>query len=439
MTGKKIRQRLCRHIACALLIAPAGSGCSRITGRASAGAEPRAVSPDREPGGPARFALCSEGLPTEGMWKCDPILADFNADGLLDLAALPRLGRGPRVWLHGPSRTWRESSAGLAYEKRSCGGGLAAADVNNDGRLDLVVADHCQGVFVYLGDGAGRWTGVARSMHPPAVRPGDTGFEIRLGAEDVAVGDVNGDGFTDIVAAASDEGGLNVYLSDGGGQSWVWTEADLPHEGWANRVALADLNADGTPDLVACMGVGPRVWLGDGNGGWREASEGLPSPMMHGLYHGVSVGDLNEDGRTDLAVANWVDGPEVYFQTSDTSWHKAPDVFSEMRGGAQGLDLGDLDGDGHLDMVVSGRLTLDGGLVRGVFAIYGDGNGGWRFDPASGLPTTGFAGMAGVAVADVDADHLADIAVASGLIVETAPGPTEPIIPQRLLLWCGQR
>jgi hypothetical protein len=253
------------------------------------------------------------------------------------------------------------------------------------------------------------------------------------------VGDVNGDGWLDIVASASDEGGINVYLSDGTGRQWTWTKASLPARGWANRVLLSDLNGDGRLDLAASLGVGPRVWLGDGEGGWRAASEGLPSPIIHGLYTGLAVGDVNEDGRPDLAVANWVDGPEVYLQQGDGSWHKAASVFPELHGGAVGIDLGDLDADGHLDIVVTGRMTLDGGYVRGVFALYGDGGGQWRFDPDSGLPTTGMAASAGVALKDIDGNGLLDVAVASGLIVETAPGPTEPAIPQRLMVWCAGR
>lgn len=372
------------------------------------------------------------------MWKCDPVVGDFNEDGLLDLAALSRLGTGPRMWLNAGKSGWTASPFGLVAPKHSCGGGLSVADVNLDGHLDLAVADHCHGVSVYLGDGAGRWTIVARELHPPMTGSDDSSDPTSAGAEDVALGDVNSDGFPDLIASASDEGGISLYLSDGTGRKWTWTQTDLPSKGWANRVMLADVNGDGSLDIVAAMGVGPRVWLGDGRGAWRAASAGLPGPVIRGLYHGIDVGDLNEDGRPDIAVANWVDGPEVYLQQSDGSWHKTPDVFPNMRGGAAGLALGDLDGDGHLDIVVSGRLTLDGGFVRGVFALYGDGAGHWSYAADSGLPETGLAFTAGVALADLNMDGRVDVVAAGGLIVETAPGPTEPVIPQRLTVWCGQ-
>lgn len=369
------------------------------------------------------------------MWKCDPVLADVNGDGVLDLAALPRLGNGPRVWLGHADGTWSPSSSGLDPGQRSCGGGLAVGDVDHDGAMDLVVGDHCQGIFVYLGNGRGGWTLAAESLHPPAAIPGDASYRVYAGTEDLALGDINEDGNLDIVASASDEGGINVYLGTGSGDTWTWTEVALQHKGWANRVMLADVNADDHLDVVASLGAGPRVWRGDGRAGFAEQSVGLPMPMIKGLYRGLAVGDVDHDGRVDLAVANWVDGPEVYLQQADGRWKKQPDVFPKMRGGAVGLDLGDLDGDGHLDMVVTGRLDRNAGYVRGVFALRGDGHGHWLYDDATGLPTAGLAACDGVTIAEQHGNHL--IAVASGLIVETVPkGPAGPALDPHVLVWC---
>jgi len=388
---------------------------------------------------PIRFQLIEKGLPTTGMWKCDPVVADVNGDGFLDIAALPRLGFGPRVWLGSADGALTESSFGLKFDKRSCGGGLAIGDLNHDGFPDLAVADHCQGIFTFLGDGTGQWKLTTRELHPPVVQPGDSKYELYLGAEDLDVGDVNSDGNLDLIAIAQDEGGLSLYLGDGTASNWTWTKTPMPGTGFGNRVMFTDVNADTHLDVVASLGVGPRVWLGDGAGQWKDASTGLPSPVIEGLFHGVDVGDIDKDGRMDIAVANWVDGPEVYLQQSDGSWKKTSDVFSEMRGGAVGLALGDLDGDDRLDIVCSGRLTLNGGYVRGVFALLNQGANGWSYLPNCGLPSTGLAAMGGVAVADLNRDGLPDVVAGSGLIVETASGPTQPTVAQRLLAWLGHR
>ncbi len=381
------------------------------------------------------FWLGSDGLPTSGMWKSDPVVADFDGDGRLDLAAHVRLGQGPKVWLSRPDGTWVDSSAGLKFSKPSCGGGLAAADFNGDGFIDLAIGDHCQGIFVFLNDGKGRWTSAITEMHPPIVEPGDAKFVQFVGVEDIAVGDVNGDGRLDIASIAQDEGGISLYLADKSAMTWTFVPTTLPATGFGNRIVMTDFNGDGHVDVAASLGVGPRVWRGDGSGGWTEFSTGLPSPIIEGLFHGLDVGDVNGDGRPDLAVANWVDGPEVYLQQADGSWKKTADVFPDMRGGAVGVALGDLDGDGRLDLVCSGRLTLDGGYVRGVFALLGDGSGHWTYVSESGLPETGLSAMGGVVIADFNGDAMPDIAAASGLLVETTAGPSQPSIPQRMLVW----
>lgn len=398
-----------------------------------------------KPAGPAPFTFAPfmTGLPEAGMWKCDPVLIDVNADNVLDLAAIPRLrvtgiGDGPRFWFGSKDGAWQQSSEGLDTGERSCGGGLDLRDINGDGQIDMLAADHCQGLFVYLGDGAGHWNMVTRQLYPQDIVDDPSRASMYIGVEDAMLGDVDGDGKLDIVAGGSDIGGIHVYLGDGTGGNWTRVQSSgLPQRDWATRIVLADMNDDGKLDVVASFSDGPRVWHGDGTGHFTEASQGLPSPIMRGIYTGLEVGDINNDGMLDFAIANWVDGPEVYLQQPDRSWSKTPDVFPDMLGGAVGLDLGDLDGDGNLDLVCSGRLDKTGGYVRGVFALQGDGAGRFHFVPNSGLPKTGLAACAGVCLADIDQDGWLDVAVGSGLVVETTPKATGPAIPQRLLVWHG--
>lgn len=390
---------------------------------------------------PIAFNLCATGLPDETeMFKCDPIFADVNQDGHLDLGAIARLGEGPRVWLGDGAGNWTESSNGLkrTNSQQSCGGGMRFVDINNDNNLDLVVGDHCAGVFVYLGDGDGNWNMVTEGLYPEDVIPVGAYQAKYVGVESVAVGDVNKDGFIDILAGSADESGVRLYLGDGTGKNWERRDGILPEKGWAVRVELHDMNKDGWLDAVCSYSEGPRVYLNDEGKTWKMGSGNMPTPMMGGIFHGLAIGDINEDGRDDVCVANWIDGPEVYLQQNDGSWQKTPDVFPQMLGGSVGIDLGDLDGDGHLDIVVTGRLSQDPGFVRGVYALLGDGAGNWRFLENSGLPTTGMAANSGCSLADINDDGTLDVAVCSGLIVETVPfGPQEPDFALKLLVWCN--
>jgi hypothetical protein len=379
------------------------------------------------------FRASSSGLPVQGIWKSTPAVVDLNTDGIPDLVALPRLGTGARVWLGTHETRWVAASDDLKLSG-TCGGGVAAADVNRDGHVDLVIADHCDGVFVYLGDGRGRWTAVVRELNAaiartPVAENEDNPF---VGTEDVAIGDVNADGFPDLVVAASNDGGLSVYLGDGTGK--VWNEVTVPdglpsgidaepgddeRAGWANRVLLADVDGDSHLDVIASYHLGPRVWRGNGAARWQPFSSGLPSPAAGGLYRALALGDVNGDGRTDLATTNVRDGVEVYVQTAEGGWRGAPSTaLSALAAGATAVALGDLDGDGHLDLVAGGRRTRN--TTSGLFVFFGDGTGQWQ-EVDAGLPPDGYPFIWGITLADVNRDGRLDIVVAAGVIAERHP------------------
>ncbi|MBW7905146.1 MAG: VCBS repeat-containing protein [Phycisphaerae bacterium] len=400
--------------------------------------EPNAVTPVEKPA--VRFRLAVEGLPTSGRWKCDPKLADVNGDGRADLVAHPRKGRGPLVWFGDGAGRWRLAPQQPKFDGLSCGGNLHIVDVNNDGISDLVVADHCRGLYVYLGDGRGEFRAVTMALNAgnADAASGTDDEQTSLGFEDVGVGDVNGDGHADLVAGSSDpDGGFTVLLGDGSGAHWTPRRTSLPSHGWVNRIRLVDVNGDGHLDVVASWHEGPRVWHGTGAGDFQDASQGLPRPTSTlGLFHGLDLADFNEDGRLDLAVMNWINGIEVYLQQPDGSWRATPDPLVELTGGGSGLAVGDLNGDGHADIVACGRLKPTVGYIYGVFALLGDGRGGFRFVAGSGLPETGLAFNFGVTVGDVNGDGLEDVIVGSGgEVASVGEGPAAPVLPALLLGW----
>jgi len=361
-----------------------------------------------------KWTLAANGLAKDGIWKSTPVLDDVNRDGFLDLGAIARLGDGAHVWLGNGKGTWRDASEGLRMTF-SCGGGVAFGDINKDGHLDLAVADHCAGVFVYLGDGHGHWKASTQALNPAALRhkTSDESEENELlGAEDVAVGDVNEDGYPDLVVSSRMEGGITVYFGDGSGKSWREATSDgLPKSGWANKILLQDIDGDGHLDVIASYYEGPRVWRGDGKGHWHDYSRGLPTSTAGGLYRGLAVGDVNEDGRLDIAVANIRTGPEIYLQTRDGGWQPTPTFRSSIKGGATALALGDLDGDGHLDLVVGGSRAVTN--QYGLFVFQGNGKAAWT-EFRTNLPLNELKFVWGVALADVNGDGVPDLAVTTG-------------------------
>jgi hypothetical protein len=369
-----------------------------------------------EPGGESgnvcpRFTPGSEGLPRAWEWRTHPALGDVNGDGHLDLAGHSRKARGPRVWQGDGRGGWTPASTGLAIPGMSCGVGVDLADVNGDGHLDLGVADHCHGLFVFLGNGDGSW----RLAQGPIGAKG--------GYEDLQFGDLDGDGHLDLVAVGSFHGGIASFRGDGAG-AFARLDMGLPRQGSGNDLALADLNGDGMLDVVAAftgevsadLPESDRhnlVWISDGLGGFRRASQGI---LPNRQYRAVAVGDLNGDARPDLAVSQlpYMELERrlhVYRAAEDGTWIDAseglPDSPKSLSFG--GVALVDLDRDGHGDLVATTWIDA------GIRVWRGDGSGRWTECTDVGLPAgrTEMRGW-GVDVGDVNGDGKPDLAAAFG-------------------------
>jgi hypothetical protein len=275
---------------------------------------------------------------------------------------------------------------------------VAVADVNGDGRPDLITANYgthgspANSVSVLLGNGNGTFhsaVNFAAGSYPVSV----------------AVADVNGDGRPDLVVA-NETTTVSVLLGNGNGtfQSPVSYTVGLS----PTSVAVADVNGDGHPDLVTAnsgssysprVGKTVSVLLGNGNGTFQAAqnftTDSRPSSVV--------VADVNGDGRPDLVTTNY--GANAYggndvsvlLGNGNGTFHSAANY--PVAPGPQGLAVADVNGDGHLDLV-----TADYG-IRSVIVLLGNGNG--TFQAATNY-LVGAAGP-GVAAADVNGDGVPDL------------------------------
>ena len=146
---------------------------------------------------------------------------------------------------------------------------------------------------------------------------------------------------------------------------------------------------------------------------------------------GVAVGDVNGDGRVDLALTHDRGLPlRVFLQQGDGGWTPAVTGLPAPREALfWGVELADLNGDGHLDLVAVEHRK------RGVRLWLGDGAGGWQACPVTGLPDDpSILRGWGLAVADVDGDGRLDLAAGFGrkqvgsleVWLQTAPPPADP-------------
>jgi hypothetical protein len=223
------------------------------------------------------------------------ILADFNGDGKLDIAANAfGYDDGVHAYLNKGDGSWTHTF-GFIGGNSTCD--IAAGDVNNDGFADFAAAHQFGSVLI--SDGAG---GFAYS---------DTGLPGggNVGRMGPSLADVNGDGRDDF-AYATNTGGVQVYLRTNE-NSWLKASEGLPASGPFETAALADMDADGHTDLVAFGAGQVKVYLGDGGAAWTQAAAfTLPAP---GYFAALAAGDLDHNGRPDIALVSEADdGPFGY-------------------------------------------------------------------------------------------------------------------------------
>ena len=185
---------------------------------------------------------------------------------------------------------------------------VAVADVNHDGKPDLLVDNQCIGNCSVLKGGVAVLLGNGDGTFQTAISYYSGGYP----ATSVAVADVNGDGNTDLlVSNQSNTVGVLLGNGDGTFQAAVTYSSEPGTRAWiVTSVGVADVNADGKPDLLVVNGsIG-----GDGNNPGAVAVllgnvDGTFQPAINYNSGGnfalrVAVGDVNGDGRPDVLLVN---------------------------------------------------------------------------------------------------------------------------------------
>ena len=215
---------------------------------------------------------------------------DVNGDRILDLVTSNNNGNSVSVLL-GDGRGRFRPAPGSPFSAGRAPYPLAVADVNGDGRPDVVTPDvNGHTVTVLFGDGKG---GLAPAPGSP-YRVGERPYF-------VAAADVNADRALDLVVSHDDSEALSILLNEGKGRFGTPRRVEAGGRAW--KVRVADFDGDGRNDLA--MGVHPSsvsVLRGDGRGGFAPASES-PIAVGRGPW-GIAVGDVNRDGKPDLVTAN---------------------------------------------------------------------------------------------------------------------------------------
>lgn len=246
-----------------------------------------------------------------------------------------------------------------------------------------------------------------------------------------ALGDLNGDGRTDLLATVKGSNTLAVSLGDGKGGFAAATSHTLDTGTFPTAVAVGDLNGDRKPDAVVAAGTTGRTTqhgvekmgsvvelLGDGEGGFAPATSFFAPTLVNQSTDAmfpvdIAVADLNGDKKPDVLTSN-ANGDNVSVWLNDgtgglgaaSNYYVGgglPSSYSTGQVRPLGLAVGDVDRDGKPDVVTVNSGSSDISLLRG------DGKG--KLGPATRFADSVFLGT-GIAMDDLNGDGDPDVAVA---------------------------
>ena len=299
-----------------------------------------------------------------------PVVAtDFNNDGILDLAVGANATSRISVLLGNGAGTFR--SGGSLFTSGLIW--MAAGDLNGDGKADLVVTNFAESgrVFVYFGNGDG--TFVPSASYRASFEP--------IG---IVIADFTGDGHPDVAVANANENGPNgevlVYPNLGNGTLGTAAKYVLPGHPWS--LAAGDLNGDGKLDLAVTKnntsGANFKntlsILLNNGDGTF--INNVTYSVGIEGTS--IALADLNHDGKLDLA-ATYDQEVLVMLGIGDGTFGGGNTYSTTTLGqGASSIVIADFNLDGNPDLAME---LANGDPLANTGLLYGIGDGTFQSPP----------------------------------------------------------
>jgi hypothetical protein len=273
-------------------------------------------------------------------------VGDVNNDGNLDVAITQHdsynvtvlLGNGSGAFTPAPGSLFLAGKATNAHNH-----GLAVADVNGDGNLDLLTSNHGHSsVSVLLGNGKGNFTSA-----------GGSPFSTGRGPYPLALGDVNGDGNLDVVTPNFAGNNVTILLGSGKGDFTPAENSPYPVQSRPYNAAVGDVNGDTKPDIITTHDDVTliTILIGDGTGGFTTAPNS-PFDLGYRAYK-VTIVDLNRDNKMDLLLCGYPKYVIALLGDGKGGLAHAHGSPFEVGEGPNGIAIEDFNGDNNLDIATA--------------------------------------------------------------------------------------
>jgi hypothetical protein len=271
---------------------------------------------------------------------------------------------------------------------------VVIGDVNSDGRNDVVMTDRENNLHVFLQKPSGK---IEFSVKYPAGN-----------GKSVDIGDLNNDGRNDVVVSATN--GIGVFIQNNSGTLNPMVTYPSAHASPSNtyKVRIADLNNDGLRDVV-CIDLGTQsqaveIFYQIPNG---TLSAPVTYTVVHSGFDDLEVGDVNNDGRTDIMVmSGYGFGPNIGILLQNPDGTFADAAYYDLGGDepTRAAAVGDINGDGLNDIVVTYGVNQPASKI-GIF--YQNSSG--TFNPPVSYLSYNSPGS--VVIADMNGDGRQDVIV----------------------------
>jgi hypothetical protein len=232
---------------------------------------------------------------------------------------------------------------------------VVVADFNGDGILDIAEIDYSAATSIHLGKGDGTFLAAKASC-----MTGNPPQQCQTGSEpwSMATGDFNNDGIPDLVIAYNGVVGVMLGKGDGTFQPVV----EYGTAGDSQQVVVGDFDGDGNADLAVAVDGGVSILLGNGDGTFQPHNDIAASESSY-----LAVGDFNKDGIQDLVLAGWNSNTLVILPgVGDGTFKPEIDTNMDMNPDDGIVIAADLKGLGYLcDVVISGDGQMEAMVGNG--------------------------------------------------------------------------
>jgi hypothetical protein len=340
------------------------------------------------------------------------IAADINGDGKVDLICTDSKDNTLMVLTNnGNGGFGLNATYNVPPSNPTC---VVAADINGDGKPDLICAINVGLLVVLTNNGTGGFGSNA------VLNVGD-------GPSCVVAADVNGDGKLDLITADYGDSTLTVLTNNGSGGFGFNARLNVgpfPRSTWPHWVATADINDDGKVDLISAntSAIYPStIFTNNGTGGF-----GSNATYNAGILpqQCVVAADINGDGKVDLISANGLT------DTLTVLTNNGSGIFGINATYNAGVypffvTATDINGDGKLDLVCANAGT------NTLTVLTNNGSGGFGFNATLAVGN----GPRSIAVADVNGDGKVDLISANygtntlTVLTQVIPPPSLTITP----------